>query len=158
MRNAQISPERKGLYYFGMTLAVMGALSFASVFVSFAMHFGDFSNFEEQAKSMTTRAFGGMGLIVVGFVLLGIGRAGVAGSGVILDPEKARKDVEPWSRMTGGVVKDALDEAGITLGQTKDAGTLPFDEQLRRLHKLREEGIVSEQEYELKKKEILGAL
>ena len=33
-----------------------------------------------------------------------------AGSGVVLDPEKARKDVEPWSRMGGGVVQDALSE------------------------------------------------
>jgi uncharacterized OB-fold protein len=34
---------------------------------------------------------------------------------MILDPEKARKDLEPYSRMTGGMVKDALDEAHINL-------------------------------------------
>lgn len=32
-----------------------------------------------------------------------------AGSGVILDPEKAKEELEPFSRMAGGMVKDALD-------------------------------------------------
>jgi hypothetical protein len=32
---------------------------------------------------------------------------------------------------------------------------LPFDKQLRRIHKLREDGIISEQEYEAKKQQIL---
>jgi len=80
---------------------------------------------------------------------------GAAGSGIVLDPERAREDVEPWARMAGGVVKDALDEAGIASGQHQHADALPFDEQLRRLHKLREEGILSEAEYEAKKKQIL---
>jgi hypothetical protein len=33
-----------------------------------------------------------------------------------LDPEQARKDVEPVARMAGGVVGDALEEAGVKLG------------------------------------------
>ena len=93
--------------------------------------------------------------MVVGGIVSGIGRAGAAGSGLILDPEKAREDIEPWSRMTGGVVKDALNEAGLTLGGPKEGDSLPFDEQLRRVHKLRNDGIISEEEYQAKKKEIL---
>jgi hypothetical protein len=42
---------------------------------------------------------------------------GKAGSGLVLDPQQAREDVEPWSRMQGGVIKDTLDEAGINLEQ-----------------------------------------
>ncbi len=156
MQRRQISPERKGIYYFGMLLGVVGFLTFGSVFVSGAMHFGDFSNFEEQSRSEFTRAIVGMALVIVGGILLGIGRAGVAGSGVILDPERARRDVEPWSRMAGGVVKDALDEADVDLGRTKASDSLPFDEQLRRIHKLREERIISEEEYQAKKQQILG--
>jgi hypothetical protein len=138
-----------------MLLGVAGFLTFGSVFVSGVMHFGDFSDFRERSRSQMTRAIVGMGLVLVGGILLNIGRSGVAGAGIVLDPERARRDVEPWSRMTGGVVKDALDEAGIDLGTVKGSDELPFDEQLRRLHKLREDGIVSEEEYQAKKKEIL---
>ena len=155
MPRTQISPERKGIYYLGTTLMVVGFLTFGSVFITAALHFGDFSNFEERGRSMMLRAFSGIGLIVLGGVFAGVGRMGAAGSGVILDPEKAREDVEPWSRMTGGVVKDVLDEAGISLGQNKEGAALPFDEQIRRLHQLRQDGMISEEEYLAKKKQIL---
>jgi hypothetical protein len=42
-----------------------------------------------------------------------IGARGLAGSGVVLDPEKARGDLEPYTRMAGGMLKDALDETGL---------------------------------------------
>ena len=84
-----------------------------------------------------------------------IGRMGLAGSGIKLDPEEARRDVEPWARMSGGVVKDAMDEAGITLGGQPSGEKLPFDERLRRLQKLRDDKLISEQEYESTRKKIL---
>jgi len=111
-----ISEERKTAYYLGTALQVIGGLLFASVFVTFAIHFGDFSNFESNAKSSVFRAFGGMGLLIVGGIIKGIGARGLAGSGVVLDPDKAREDLAPYSRMAGGIVKDALDEAQINLG------------------------------------------
>jgi hypothetical protein len=111
-----ISEERKTAYYIGTALQVIGGLLFASVFITFALHFGDFSNFESNAKSSMFRAFGGMGLLIVGGIIKGIGACGLAGSGIVLDPDKAREDLEPYSRMAGGMVKDALDEAKIDLG------------------------------------------
>jgi RNA polymerase subunit RPABC4/transcription elongation factor Spt4 len=45
--------------------------------------------------------------------LRSVGAKGWAGSGVVLDPETARKDVEPWSRMGGGVLQDALSEVQV---------------------------------------------
>lgn len=87
--------------------------------------------------------------------MVSIGRMGLAGAGVKLDPEEARRDVEPWARMTGGIVKDALDEAGIKLSDKPSDAELPFDERLRRLQKLRDDGLVSEQEYESTKRKIL---
>lgn len=103
---------------------------------------------------MMMRGIVGMGMIIAGGIIGLVGRAGAAGSGIIPDPEQARSDLEPWSRMTGGVVKDALDEAGIPIGTSrKDA--LSFDEQLRRLHKLHQDGILSTAEYESKKKQVL---
>jgi len=111
-----ISRERKGAYYIGMGIMVLGGILFASTFVTFAIHFGDFSNFESNAKSGMFRAFGGMALLIAGQIVRGIGARGLAGSGVILDPNKAKQDLEPYSRMTGGIVKDALEEADVNLG------------------------------------------
>ncbi len=115
----QISEERQTAYYAGMGMMIVGGLMFFSTFVTFAMHFGDFSNFESNAKSEMYRAFGGMALLVLGRIVMGIGARGLAGSGVILDPEQARQDVEPYSRMAGGMLKDVLDEAQIKIGSAE---------------------------------------
>lgn len=100
-----ISPERKWFFYFGTVLMVLGVLSFLSTFVTFAIHFGDFSNFIDNAKSGMFRAFGGMILIVIGGVLRGIG---------------ARRDLKPYSQMAGGIVRDALDAADIKPGRAAE--------------------------------------
>lgn len=112
----KISRERQATYYIGMGLMILGGMLFASTFVTFIAHFGDFSGFESRAKSDAARAFGGMALLIVGTIVRGIGARGLAGSGVVLDPERAREELEPYSRMAGGMVKDALDEADIRLG------------------------------------------
>ncbi len=113
----RISEGRKTAYYIGMTLAIIGGISFGSVFLSAALNFGNFDNFESRGKSMMARAFGGMALIIAGSVVMNIAARGAAGSGLVLDPEKARDDLEPFSRMAGGMVKDVLDEADINLGK-----------------------------------------
>jgi hypothetical protein len=120
------------------------------------MSFGDFTNFHERGRSMAVRSVVGMGMIIVGGGLMAVGRAGLAGSGMMLDPERSRRDVEPWSRATGGMISDALDEAGIKLGGSGGDAEMPFDEKLRRLHKLYEDGILSEEEYQREKADILG--
>ena len=112
----QISSERKTAYYIGTALMILGGLLFASTFVTFIMHFGDFSNFDSQAKSGMMRAFGGMALLVIGAIIRGIGALGIAGSGVKLDPGQAKEELEPYSRMAGGMIKDVLDEANVSLG------------------------------------------
>lgn len=112
----QISPERKTAYYIGMALMVFGALLFFSVFVTGALNFGDFTNFEANARSSMMRAFGGMALLILGAIVCSVGARGLAGSGVVLDPERAREDLKPYSRMAGGMVRDVLEEADINLG------------------------------------------
>ncbi len=111
-----ISGERRSAYYVGMGLMILGSILFASTFVTFAMRFGDFSNFESNARSEMFRAFGGMALLIAGGIIRGIGARGLAGSGVVLDPQKARQQLEPYSRMVGGMVKDALEETNVNLG------------------------------------------
>jgi hypothetical protein len=108
-----ISPERKAAYYIGGAITAIGILLFFSNFVIAAANFGNFDNFEERGKMTVFRALGGMFLIVVGAVVGQIGKEGVAGSGVVLDPEQARKDLEPWSRMKGGMLQDTLEEVEV---------------------------------------------
>lgn len=116
----QISPERKGMYSFGLALQVIGGCLFAIPFIAIigTMISAAGSHGPENIQAVPI-AFG-VGFI--GFILIGVGAGlrnvaakGVAGSGLVLDPEKAREDLEPWTRMGGGMVKDALDEADINL-------------------------------------------
>lgn len=156
MPQRNLSPERRGTYYFGMALAGLGLVLFLSTFVTEIMNSGDFSNFQGRVKSGMGRAFGGILCLALGQVIMRIGRSGVAGSGLKLDPEEARSDLEPWSRMSGGMLKDSLDEAGIDLsGQPAE---MPFDDQLRRLESLKRDGVLSEAEYSAAKARILEGL
>ncbi|MAT70940.1 MAG: hypothetical protein CMJ58_15620 [Planctomycetaceae bacterium] len=158
MPNRRISPDRRALYYTGMIITGLGVLSFLSTFVTFLWHFGDFSNFTANARSDGLRALGGIIGIIVGGVLMNVGARGAAGSGLVLDPEQARRDVEPWSRMAGGMASDALDEAGVDLnrlGRDVKDSDLPFDEKLRRLYALYRDGILSREEYDREKQDLL---
>ena len=111
-----ISEERKMAYYLGAIIMLIGGLLFLSVFVSGIANFGNFNHFEAQVQPHMTRAVLGMVLLVVGRMIRGVGARGLAGSGVVLDPEQAREELEPYSRMAGGMVKDALDEAEANFG------------------------------------------
>ncbi len=156
MSQRQISPERQGFYYFGMVLMGIGVLMFLSTFVSFFVHFGDFHDFENRAKTGGITALGGMIFMVIGQMLMTLGRAGLAGSGLKLDPQEARRDLEPWSRMSGGMLKDTLDEAGVDL--SSHAEGIPFDEQLRRLESLKQEGLLTPEEHAAARARILQRL
>ena len=114
----QVSEERKAAFYIGTGLVVMGFLVFGSNFL-FVMGFIDRgpSPNDSGFNGFMMRAFVGAGLIAVGNFIRRIGARGVAGSGLTLDPEQAREDLEPYSRMAGGMVQDALDEANIDLNR-----------------------------------------
>ena len=96
-----------------MAVSALGLLLFVSVFFTFMDDFGNFDNFEGRAKNHMTRSIGGMGLLIAGGFMIRLGRRGAAGSGLVLDPEQAREDLEPWSRMGGGMVNDALEEVDV---------------------------------------------
>lgn len=121
----QLSRNRRLIYYAGMMLCVIGVLLFLSTFVTFLANFGNFNNFDAQVRSGGYRAFGGMVLIVFGGVLINLGARGWAATGVILDPEQARIDIEPWSRMAGGIVQDALSETGLGHADDKHEASEP---------------------------------
>ena len=103
------STERKAAFYGGNALTLIGLLLFLSFFVTVARGFGG--------------TFPGPGAIfapMVGFIMMILGRfirlvgaRGLAGSGMLLDPEKAREDLQPYTRMAGGMLNDALEVAEI---------------------------------------------
>ena len=93
---------------------------FASVFVTAAVHFGDFTDFgRARGHSSMFRAFGGVSAD-------GGGRSS-APSAVSADlpdrasysiPNRHRRDLEPYSPMAGRMLKErATDEAGLQLGR-----------------------------------------
>ncbi|HTF89713.1 MAG TPA: hypothetical protein VK843_14965 [Planctomycetota bacterium] len=84
---SQISEGRKTLYYFGLALMIIGGILFFSNFVIMALNFGDFSDMKDSAQNFLLRAVGGMGLLIVGGFLRSIGSRGLAGSGVLLNPD-----------------------------------------------------------------------
>ena len=112
----EMSTARQSAYYAGMIITVVGMLLFFSVFVTAARNFGQFDGFESRMRTAAFRAIGGFFLVAGGQLLRALGARGLAGSGVVLDPKRARRELEPYSRMAGGMVKDALDEAEIKPG------------------------------------------
>lgn len=105
----KVSGDRQALYYGGMVLSGVGLLVFLGNMLTVA-------NGKGSPGSMMGTALFGMALMMAGQVMSRVGKAGLAGSGVILDPEQAREDLEPFSRQGGGMLADALDEAGLSGG------------------------------------------
>ena len=108
-----ISSERKAAYYVGNIITLIGLALFLSTFVGVICIIADPPSISESGRVAAWtfgRAIVGFIMIIIGQVVANIGKRGLAGSGVILDPEQAREDVEPWSRMAGGMTNDVLSE------------------------------------------------
>lgn len=105
-----IPPSRTALYTAGTAVMAAGLALFFSGFFLFIASIGNFDDFEDHARLVAFCWFGGMVVMILGQWLRTVGARGWAGSGMVLDPQRARRDVEPWSRMAGGVIGDALSE------------------------------------------------
>lgn len=117
----QISEERKGLYNAGLVLMIVGGCLFGVPFlvipiVMVAGFAGGEPKFIICVPIAFLGAFIGFGLIAAGGAMRTVAARGTAGSGLVLDPEKAREDLRPWTGMAGGMVKDVLNEAEVKLG------------------------------------------
>ena len=106
----KISAERKGLYYVGMAVLITGFILFFSVFF-IGMSEDPFSG--DSGMGSMKNGFIGFVLIGLGGFIMNIGARGAAGSGLILDPEKAREDLNPYTSAAGGMINDALKEVDI---------------------------------------------
>jgi hypothetical protein len=110
----EISDQRKTAYYLGAVISIVGLLLFLSVLVGGAMNFGNFDDFHGRARSSAIRAVAGMVLIITGQAIRSVGARGLAGSGVVLNPSRAREELKPYSNMAGGMLGDALDASNLS--------------------------------------------
>ncbi|MGB4185274.1 MAG: zinc ribbon domain-containing protein [Caldicoprobacterales bacterium] len=123
---AKVSKERKIAYYIGMGMIVLGFILFISTFFDVARFmnnpfFGDISTNDSIIDTYTyrhhshmgsgisfTKSVIGMVLIIAGFLIMNVGARGKAGSGLILDPQKAREDLKPFNEAKGGMISDVI--------------------------------------------------
>jgi len=102
---SKISKERKATYYIGLGMMVVGFILFFSVFISVAFTMSNPSGFN--IPPFQNGIFGFI-LIAAGAVVMNIGARGAAGSGLLLDPEKAREDLKPFNEAKGGMINDVI--------------------------------------------------
>ncbi len=116
-----IPQERKAMYYIGSGLMVLGFILFISVFFTVSSYSDD--PFASMGGMSSGPSFGnalwGFLLIIIGAVVKNIGARGVAGSGVILDPEQAREDLKPYSEAAGGMINDVISNIDVVENMTK---------------------------------------
>ncbi|MDF2941761.1 MAG: hypothetical protein K0S01_619 [Herbinix sp.] len=104
---AKITKQRKVTYYIGAGMMVLGFILFISVFFSVASMMSSPSLDVGRFPSFSNAIFG-MILIVAGGVVMNIGARGAAGSGLILDPDRAREDLKPFNEAKGGMINDVI--------------------------------------------------
>ncbi|HEX2946746.1 MAG TPA: zinc ribbon domain-containing protein [Clostridia bacterium] len=102
---SKISKERKATYYIGLGMMIVGLILFFSVFVSVAFTLGNPSGFN--IPPFQNGIFGFI-LTAAGAVVMNIGAKGAAGSGLLLDPEKAREDLKPFNEAKGEMINDVI--------------------------------------------------
>lgn len=116
---AKITKQRKVTYYIGMGMMVVGFLMFMSVFVSTAIFMNNPFMYD-RGPSFVGPVFG-MLLMIAGTFVLNIGAKGAAGSGLVLDPEKAREDLKPFNEAKGGMINDVVSNIDILDNMVKNS-------------------------------------
>lgn len=110
-----VSDERKALYYIGMGLVILGVILF---FSGFFIEYNEFEPFFNTGMPPSfKRALMGMICMIIGSILMNVGAKGAAGSGIILDPDKAREDLKPYSSAAGGMINDVIENIDIVKGK-----------------------------------------
>ena len=117
----ELAPGRRQAYTVGLVLQGLGGLAFVVGFIGFAgggMNRGSNPMGGSDPVQWWFVCLGAMGVLAIGGFIRHVAARGIAGSGLVLDPKRARDDLEPFARASGGLVRDALDEAGLL---TQDA-------------------------------------
>lgn len=103
---AKISKERKAAYYIGIGMMVLGFVLFISVFFAAASFMNNPFGGSESPSFMNSVV--GMVLMIAGSIVMNIGARGAAGSGLLLDPNKAREDLRPFNEAKGEMINDVI--------------------------------------------------
>jgi len=117
----KISNERKALYYIGMGMTIIGVILFLSTFV--VAFTGDPFLMMASGRNPMGNSIIGFIMIFIGGIVMNIGARGAAGSGLILDPDKAREDLNPYASAAGRLINDALDEVDVLKKSGNDGET-----------------------------------
>lgn len=106
---AKITKGRKITYYVGMVMVVLGFILFISLFFSVASYINNpVDPFDGKSVPSFENSILGMILMIVGFFVMNIGAQGAAGSGLVLDPKKAREDLKPFNEAKGQMINDVI--------------------------------------------------
>lgn len=105
---AKITNERKATYYIGMGMTILGVILFFSFFFSAASFMRGPGPFMGDSGPNFANPVVGMLLMISGQFVMNIGAKGAAGSGLILDPEKAREDLKPFNEAKGEMINDVV--------------------------------------------------
>lgn len=138
-KHPDIPMWRKLCYYGGMILIAIGFVLFLSTF--FEMFGGSGTSFEQIESGIWgsfNRSITGWILILIGGIVRGVGMKGLAGSGVILNPNKAREDLHPYTHAAGAAVKDIVDGYRSASAEEESQSDDAFDETKTTDQKVRE--------------------
>ncbi len=109
---SKLSNQRKATYYIGMGMTILGFILFISIFFSVIGMMNGGVNSLDPFASNKGPSFGrplvGMLLMIVGQFVMRVGARGGAGSGIILDPDRAREDLKPYTEAAGGMINDVI--------------------------------------------------
>jgi amino acid transporter len=86
-------------------MIAIGFILFISVFFSVA---GSMNDPFRSGPPPFGNAVIGMVLMIAGGIVTSIGARGAAGSGLVLDPEKAREDLKPLNEAKGEMINDVI--------------------------------------------------
>lgn len=105
-KHPEISQGRKALYYGGTALTALGLLICFGSMLTLLLSFGEDFGFGTPPQFIWF--FAGMVMAMVGGLLQNLGAKGLAGSGTVLDPQRAREDLAPYADALGGLVHDTV--------------------------------------------------
>lgn len=104
---AKLKSSRKVTYYIGLGIMILGIILFLSTFL--IITFGMMGNsFIMEGIPPFANGIIGFILTAVGKLIMEIGAKGAAGSGLLLDPDKAREDLQPFNEAKGGMINDVI--------------------------------------------------
>jgi hypothetical protein len=104
---AKLKSSRKVTYYVGLGIMIVGIILFLSTFLYFPTGLMGNFHMEERIPPFANSVIGII-LIAVGGLVKEIGAKGTAGSGLLLNPDKAREDLKPFNEAKGGMINDVI--------------------------------------------------